>query len=91
MTQAGPALPPQSAAVTARSLQNWQDWVDVNIALLKDDSNWANNRPAVLQALADQERAWRALLSSPLAASGSQPGVNAWVRAGESVLRTAKK
>jgi hypothetical protein len=91
MTQAGPALPPQSAAVAARSLQNWQDWVDVNIGLLKDGRNWANNRPAVMQALGEQERAWRALLTSPLAASSSQPSVNAWVRAGESVLRTVKK
>jgi hypothetical protein len=91
MTQAGPALPPQSAAVAARSLQNWQDWVDVNIRFLKIGSNWAANRPAVMRALGEQERAWRALLTSPLAASGSQPSVNAWVRAGESVLRTVKK
>jgi hypothetical protein len=91
MAQAGPALPPQSAAVAARSLQYWQDWVDVNVGLLTDGRNWTNNRPVVLQALGDQERAWRALLSSPQGAGGSQPSVNAWVRAGESVLRTAKK
>jgi hypothetical protein len=90
MTQAGPALPGQSAAVAARSLQNWQDWLDVNISRLEDESNWTSNKRKVVQALGNQERAWRALLTSPPAPGGSQPSVDAWIHTGESVLRTAR-
>jgi hypothetical protein len=88
MTQAGAALPAQSAAVAARSLQNWQDWADINAAQLTPETNWANNKVRVAEALDNQGRAWRALLTSPT--TSSLPSVNAWVRAGESVVRTAK-
>ncbi len=88
MTQAGRALPPHSAEVAARSLQNWQDWADINAAQLTVETNWANNKTRIADALENQGRAWRALLTSP--PGSGLPGVNAWVQAGESVLRTSK-
>jgi hypothetical protein len=90
MTQAGPALPPQSAAVASRSLQNWQDWADVNADRLKDADGWATNREQMAQALQNQGRAWRALLSGPQSAGSTQPSVTAWIHAGEAVLRSAR-
>src|SRR5262249_3864870 len=86
LTQAAPVLPHESAEVVARSLQNWQDWVDVNAARIT--TNWADNRARIADALDNQGRAWRALLTSPPATG--LPGVNAWIRAGESVVRTTK-
>ena len=88
MTQAADALPLQSASIAARSLQNWQDWADINATELITGAGWAGNRARVADALENQGRAWRALLTSP--SSGGLPSVNAWVRAGESVLRTVK-
>jgi hypothetical protein len=88
ITQAGGALPPQSGAVAARSLQSWQDWADINAAQLATTAGWATNRARVADALENQGRAWRALLTSP--STGGLPGVNAWIRAGESVLRTVR-
>ncbi len=88
MTQAADALPLQSASIAARSLQNWQDWADINAAELITEADWASNKARIADALENQGRAWRALLTSP--SSGGLPSVNAWVRAGESVLRTVK-
>jgi hypothetical protein len=90
MTQAGPALPLQSAAVAARSLLNWQDWADVNVDRLRDQNDWNANGPQVTQALLNQGRAWRALLSGPQSAGSNQPSTGAWIRAGESALQTAR-
>jgi hypothetical protein len=88
LTQAGPVLPHESAEVAARSLQNWQDWADVNATRVTAGTNWADNKARIADALDNQGRAWRALLTSPPATG--LPGMNAWMRAGESVVRTTK-
>ena len=81
------ALPEQSAATVSRSLQNWQDWLDVNASQIKD--GWATAYRSVVAALRTQASAWHALLSGTTNASG-QLSADAWVHAGQSLLRTTR-
>ena len=80
-------LPPQSAPVAARSLQNWQDWADVNSGPLT--RSWSDQRDPVVSALMRQGTSWHALLTAA-PGSTSTPSVDAWIQAGESVLRSVR-
>lgn len=80
-------LPELSAATVSRSLQNWQDWVDINASAIRD--GWATTHTSVVAALRTQASAWHALLAGPTDASG-QLSVDAWVHAGQSLLRTTR-
>lgn len=80
-------LPAQSAAVASRSIDNWLDWADVNAKALANE--WDQHRAAVQGALISQETAWKALLAGT-PGSSTAPSVQAWVRAGESVMRSAR-
>jgi len=76
----------QAAAVVARSLEHWTDWLDFNAGRL--------NNPAVLtavtRALQEQSRSWRGLLA------GEEPPselltIETWEVAGESIVRTGRR
>jgi hypothetical protein len=85
--EAGSGLPAQSAAIASRSLQNWQDWADANARTLGE--KWTAVRPTVRGALETQGHHWRGLLTGDVIAGG-QPGIGAWLLAGEAMLRTLK-
>ena len=87
LSKASGTLPPLSAATVSRSLQNWQDWADINASRLA--GGWAGDRPVVAAALQTQGQAWHALLASQTDISG-QTSVDAWVEAGESILRSTR-
>jgi hypothetical protein len=87
LAQASGALPAQSAAIVSRSLQNWQDWADVNAAQVK--SGWATAYRSVVASLRTQGSAWHGLLAGQTDLSG-QTSVDAWIHAGQSILRTTR-
>ena len=87
LSEAGGALPPQSAATLSRSLQNWQDWTDINASEIKD--GWATAHTSVVAALRTQASVWHALLAGETDLSG-QTSIDAWVHAGQSILRSAR-
>jgi hypothetical protein len=87
LAKASATLPPLSAATVSRSLQNWQDWTDINASRLV--GGWVGDRPVVAAALQTQGQAWHALLASQTDISG-QTSVDAWVEAGESILRSTR-
>ncbi len=87
LAQASGVLPPLSAATVSRSLQNWQDWADINASKIK--AGWPTAHRSVVAALRNQAAAWHALLAGNADTSG-QTGVDAWVHAGQSILRTAR-
>jgi hypothetical protein len=87
LAEAGGALPKQAAATVSRSLQNWQDWTDINASTIKD--GWATAHTSVVAALRTQASAWHAVLADETDMSG-QTGIDAWVHAGESILRTVR-
>jgi hypothetical protein len=87
LAKASGALPPESAPTVSQSLQNWQDWADINASRLA--GGWAGDGPVVTAALQTQGQAWHALLASQTNISGPT-SVDAWVEAGESILRSTR-
>jgi hypothetical protein len=87
LAKASGTLPPQSAPTVSWSLQNWQDWTDINAKRLA--GGWTGDRPVVAAALQTQGQAWHALLAGQTDISG-QTSVDAWVEAGESILRSTR-
>jgi hypothetical protein len=87
LADASGVLPPQSAATVSRSLQNWQNWADTNAGAIKN--GWDTAYASVLAALRTQGSAWYSLLSGETDTSG-QTSADAWVQAGESMLRTTR-
>jgi hypothetical protein len=86
LAAASSALPPQSADTVSRSLQNWQDWADVNAAAINGGWTAPRTSASVVEALRTQASAWHALLAGQTDI-GAQISVNAWVRAAQSVAR----
>ncbi len=87
LAQAAGALPAVSAGTVSRSLQNWQDWADINAPSIK--AGWETAHLSVVAALRTQAGTWHALLGGP--ADISEPtSPDAWAHAGQSVLRTIR-
>ncbi len=92
---AGTQLPPTAAAAVSRSLENWADWLDVNMAKLKDPGadRWATPHAAadtVLHALRVQGSVWRsALVGDPEVTTN--PGMGAWVQAATAISTATRK
>jgi hypothetical protein len=87
LTEASGVLPHLSAATVSRSLQNWQDWADINASQIT--SGWATAYRSVVSALRNQASAWHALLGGESDISG-ETSADAWVLAGQSILRTTR-
>jgi hypothetical protein len=87
LSEASAALPPQAAATVSRSLQSWQNWADIDAARLA--GNWAAEQAPVVEALRNQARSWHALLVGVEDTAG-QTSIDAWVEAGESMLRSMR-
>jgi hypothetical protein len=87
LAKASGTVPPLSAPTVSRSLQNWQDWTDINASRLA--GGWVGDGPVVAAALATQGQAWHALLAGQTDISG-QTSVDAWVEAGGSILRSTR-
>lgn len=89
---AGSQLPDSAAATVSRSLENWQDWIDVNAPGLKAATpvnTWAQSPEPIVRALRIQAFVWHSVL-----VNGPQTGeplsVEAWVQAGASTLRAGR-
>jgi hypothetical protein len=87
LAEASGVLPPLSAATVSRSLQNWQAWADTSAAEIT--SGWESAHRSVVAALRTQAAAWHALLAGEADTSG-QTSMDAWVEAGESILRSSR-
>lgn len=88
---AGAMIPALSSAIVGKSLENWQDWIDVNAQKLKlmDGSQWAQPTNPMLRALRIQGQAWHSVLTVDPDVS-VQPVIGAWVQAASSVARASR-
>jgi hypothetical protein len=85
--QASGTLPDEASAIVGRSMQNWQDWAEVNARTIR--ARWPAVHRTVIAALRTQAGAWRAVLAGvPDAVGATSP--DAWTQAGESILRTTR-
>jgi hypothetical protein len=89
LASAGTAIPdPAAATVLGQSLENWQDWIEINAKTISQ--GWRRGQAdAVLKALRIQAMAWHSLLVGDPQTSGA-PSMNAWVQAGKAVVRAAR-
>jgi hypothetical protein len=83
---AGSQLPPGTATIVSRSLDNWTDWIDVNSGRIKVPEAG----DVVLKALRVQGWVWRSVLVANQEVS-VQPSMGAWVQAASSISRAAGK
>ncbi|MGH3168002.1 MAG: hypothetical protein ACRDN0_19225 [Trebonia sp.] len=88
---AGAAIPPDTAAIVGKSLENWQDWIDVNAAKMKLSSAtaWGQDTNPVAKALRIQGAAWHSVLTDDPDVS-VQPGLGGWAHAAAAVARAAR-
>lgn len=88
---AGAMIPASSSAIVGKSLENWQDWIDVNAQKLRqmDGSQWAQSASPMLKALRIQGQAWHSVLTANPDVT-VQPVVGAWVQAASSVARASR-
>jgi hypothetical protein len=89
---AGAQLPRSAGAVVSRSLDNWADWLDVNMPNIKlsGTDNWSPKAATVLHALRIQGWVWRSVLMADPEVSVS-PSMAAWVQAATKIAQAAQK
>jgi hypothetical protein len=89
LASAGTAVPdPAAATVLGQSLENWQDWIEVNAKGITQ--GWRRGQAGpILKALRIQALAWHSLLVGD-PQTGAAPSMNAWVQAGAAVVRAAR-
>jgi hypothetical protein len=89
---AGSQIPPAAGAVVSRSLDNWADWLDVNMPniQLSGTDKWSPNGATVLRALRVQGWVWRAVLIADPEVTVS-PSMSAWVQAATKIAQAAQK
>ncbi|MCW2929548.1 MAG: hypothetical protein JWM19_510 [Actinomycetia bacterium] len=90
LASAGDMVPTGSAGIIGQSLDNWQDWIEVNAKGIT--KNWGSGDQAqqIVKALHIQAMAWHSVLAGDPQASGS-PTMSAWIQAASSVVRAARK
>jgi hypothetical protein len=90
LDRSGAALPPGAAAIVGRSLENWQDWIDVNAGKLRQQPAAGDPEGGpVPRALRVQGTAWHCVLTGDPGAS-AEPVLRAWAHAAAGVARAAR-
>jgi hypothetical protein len=89
LASAGTAIPdPKAATALGQSLENWQDWIEVNAKAITQ--GWLDGQAdAIVRALRIQATAWYSVAVGDPQTSGA-PSMNAWVQAGKAVVRAAR-
>jgi len=92
LSGAGSQLPASAAAIVSQSLDNWADWLDVNVASFTASGAdaWSAKGDVVLDALRVQGWVWYSLLIADPEVSAA-PSMGAWVQAGSSIARATAK
>lgn len=88
LASAGDTIPAGSAGIIGHSLDNWQDWIEVNAQAIS--GNWSGQADAVIQALRIQSMTWHSVLVGDPQTSAT-PSMNAWLEASSAVVRAARK
>src|SRR5215469_540373 len=58
LASAGDAIPPGSAGIVGQSLENWQDWIEVNAPSITKDWGSGDQAAQIVKALHIQAMAW---------------------------------
>ena len=90
LASAGDSIPQEAAGIIGQSLENWQDWIEVNAKGIT--KNWGSGDQArqIVKALHIQAMVWYSVLVGDPQTSGG-PTMSAWIQAASSVVRASRK
>jgi hypothetical protein len=89
LASAGDAIPAESAGIVGQSLENWQDWIEVNAKGITKNWDSGGQGKQIVKALHIQAMAWHSVLVGDPQTSGS-PALSAWIQTASSVVRAAR-
>jgi hypothetical protein len=89
LASAGDAIPAGAAGIVGQSLENWQDWIEVNAKGITQAWN-AGQGAQIVKALRIQAMVWHAVLVGDPQTSGG-PAMSAWIQASSAVVRATRK
>jgi hypothetical protein len=89
LASAGDTISPGSAGIIGQSLENWQDWIEVNAKSITRSWRSAGQAEQIVKALHIQAMAWHSVLVGDPQTSGG-PSINAWIQTATSVVRVAR-
>jgi hypothetical protein len=90
LASAGDTIATGSAGIIGQSLENWQDWIEVNAPGITKNWDSGDQAQQIVKALHIQAMAWHSVLVGDPQTSGS-PTMSAWIQAASSVVRAARK
>jgi hypothetical protein len=89
LASAGDAIPHGAAGIVGQSLENWQNWIEVNAKGITQA--WTSGQGAqIVKALHIQAIVWHSVLVGDPQTSGS-PAMSAWIEASSAVVRATRK
>jgi hypothetical protein len=89
LASAGDTIPSGSAGIIGQSLENWQDWIEVNAKGITNNWRSGDQAEQIVKALHIQAMAWHSVLVGDPQTSGG-PTMSAWLQAASSVVRAAR-
>jgi hypothetical protein len=90
LSGAGAQVPAGAASMVSQSIDNWADWVDVNIGKITvPGGGWADTASVVLDALHVQGWVWHSVLTADPDVSVN-PSMAAWVHAASAISRATR-
>jgi len=89
LASAGDTIPVGSAGIVGHSLENWQDWIEVNAQAISRNWTAGGRAEQIVKALHIQSMAWHSVLVGDPQTSGS-PSMSAWLQASSAVVRAAR-
>lgn len=89
LASAGDTIPAGSAGIVGHSLENWQNWIEVNAQAISKDWTADGQAEQIIKALHIQSMAWHSVLVGDPQTSVA-PSMSAWLQASSSVVRAAR-
>jgi nitroreductase len=89
LASAGDAIPAGSAGIVGNSVENWQDWIEVNAQAISKDWTTGGRAEQIIKALHIQSMVWHSVLVGDPQTSGA-PSMSAWLQASSAVVRAAR-
>jgi hypothetical protein len=89
LASAGDSIPAGSAGIIGQSLENWQNWIEVNARNITTAWSPGGQGEEIVRALHIQAMAWCSVLVGDPQTSGA-PTMSAWLAASTSVVRATR-
>jgi hypothetical protein len=90
LASAGDAIPSGSAGIIGQSLENWQDWIEINAPVITNNWGAGDQAAQIVKALHIQAMTWHSVLVGDPQTSGG-PSMNAWIQASSAVVRATRR